>query len=206
MDTLEKKLAFLLTLDRLKEVQRRSYTLAGRRENSAEHSWHVAVSALLLASEAPAPLDVSKVVAMLLIHDVVEIEAGDTYAYDTAASLHQLEREAQAAESLFSQLPAEQETTWRKLWWEFATGDTAEARFARSLDRFLPVLLNVATGGRSWREHGVNASQVLARNGEVASGCPALWQKLQELVRQAVEKGALLPAPQGAGDFPQGGK
>lgn len=189
MSRLEAQLAFLLTLDRLKEVQRQSYTLAGRRENSAEHSWHVAVAALLLAEHAGERVDLAKVLEMLLIHDVVEIEAGDTYVYDEEARKQQEQREERAAQHLFAQLPADQGQRLTGLWREFSQGRTPEARFARSLDRLLPVLLNVATGGRSWREHGVRASQVLARNAEVAEGSPALWDAVQRLVAEARTQG-----------------
>lgn len=192
MERLSRKLAFLLTLDRLKEVQRQSYTLAGRRENSAEHSWHVAVAAMLLAELAAEPVNLLRVLEMLLIHDVVEIAAGDTYVYGEDARKKQEEKEKQAAEKLFVQLPEEQRQHWWRLWEEFSAGKSPEARFARSLDRLLPVLLNVATEGRSWREHGVTAGQILARNAEVAQGSPALWEAVQELVAEAQTKGFLL--------------
>lgn len=191
MDRLKAQLAFLLTLDRLKEVQRQSYTLAGRHENSAEHSWHVAVAAMLLAEHAAEPVNLLKVLEMLLIHDVVEIEAGDTYVYDEDARQRQEEREKQAAEKLFAQLPEEQSRQWWQLWEEFSAGNTPEARFAKSLDRLLPVLLNVATGGRSWQEHGIAARQVLARNAEVALGSPTLWEVVQKLVGEAQARGFL---------------
>lgn len=193
MSRLEAQLSFLLTLDRLKEVQRQSYTLAGRNENSAEHSWHVALAALLLAEHAATPVDLKKVVEMLLIHDVVEIEAGDTYVYDEEARQEQERREEEAAQHLFGQLPTDQGEALRELWREFSQARTPEARFARTLDRLLPVLLNVATEGRSWQEHGVRAAQVLARNAEVATGSPALWQAVQRLVAEAQDKGFLLP-------------
>ncbi len=193
MDRLKTQLAFLLTLDRLKEVQRQSYTLAGRRENSAEHSWHVAVAALLLAEHAAQPVNLPEVLEMLLIHDVVEIEAGDTYVYDEKARRQQEEKERQAADTLFAQLPPEQRQHWRQLWDAFVDGQSPEARFARSLDRLLPVLLNVATCGRSWQEHGVRASQVLSRNAEVAEGSPALWEMVQKLVAEAQAQGFLAP-------------
>lgn len=191
MDRLKTQLAFLRTLDRLKEVYRRSYTLAGRHENSAEHSWHVAVAAMLLAEHAAAPVNLLRVLEMLLIHDVVEIEAGDTYVYDDNAVRLQAEREQQAAQKLFAQLPPQQGQHWWQLWEEFVAGQTPESRFARGLDRLLPVLLNVATGGRSWQEHGVRARQVLSRNAEVAKGSPALWEAVQQLVAEACGKGFL---------------
>lgn len=191
MERLSRELAFLLTLDRLKEVQRQSYTLAGRHENSAEHSWHLAVAAMLLSEHAKEPVNLLRVLEMLLIHDVVEIEAGDTYVYDEDARKKQEEKEKQAAEKLFAQLPEDQSRHWWELWQEFSAGTSPEARFARSLDRLLPVLLNVATGGRSWQEHGVRASQVLARNAEVAAGSPALWEVVQKLVAEAQARGFL---------------
>ncbi|MCS7181788.1 MAG: HD domain-containing protein [Thermoanaerobaculum sp.] len=191
MPRLEQQLAFLLTADRLKAVQRRNYTLAGRREFTAEHCWHVALAAVLLHEHAAQPVDLGRVLLMLLIHDLVELEAGDTFVYDVKARQDQSQREQEAAQKLFSQLPADQGQLLGELWWEFTFGRSPEARFARSLDRLLPVLLNVATEGRAWSEHGVGARQVLERNAEVAEGSPVLWQVVQELVSQAVQQGFL---------------
>ncbi len=193
MERLEQQLAFLLTLDRLKGVERRNYTLAGRRENSAEHSWHVAVAAMLLAEHARSEVNVLRVLELLLVHDVVEIEAGDTYVYDEEAKKLQEAREGDAARRMFSLLPPDQGAYLLQLFEEFTRGRTPEARFARSLDRLLPVLLNAATAGRSWREHGIRAAQVLARNAEVAEGSPALWEAVQKLVAQAQREGFLAP-------------
>lgn len=193
MQRLEQQLAFLVTLDRLKAVQRRNYTLAGRRENSAEHSWHVAIAAMLLAEHAHGEVNLLRVLELLLVHDVVEIEAGDTYVYDHEARKLQEAREADAARRLFGLLPPDQEAYVLQLFEEFTHGRTPEARFARSLDRLLPVLLNAATGGRSWREHGVRASQVLARNAEVAQGSQALWEAVQKIMAQAQAQGLLPP-------------
>ncbi|MGC8916985.1 MAG: HD domain-containing protein [Thermoanaerobaculum sp.] len=193
MERLEQQLAFLLTLDRLKGVERRNYTLAGRRENSAEHSWHVAVAAMLLAEHARSEVNLLRVLELLLVHDVVEIEAGDTYVYDEEAKKLQEAREGDAARRMFSLLPPDQGAYLLQLFEEFTRGRTPEARFARSLDRLLPVLLNTATAGRSWREHGIRAAQVLARNAEVAEGSPALWEAVQKLVAQAQREGFLAP-------------
>lgn len=193
-DRLARQIGFILEIDRLKDVLRRSYiTGSGRRENSAEHSWHLAVMALLLAEHAAEPVDVWRVVRMLLIHDVVEIDAGDTYVYDAGGNAGKAERERQAAERLFGMLPEDQAGELHALWEEFEAATTADARFAAALDRLMPVLHNVYTGGRSWREHGITADMVLARNASMANGSPALWELARTAIEQAVARGDLAP-------------
>ncbi len=198
-DRLERQIRFLLEIDSLKGVLRQSY-LAGvdRRENSAEHSWHVAVMAVVLAEHANEAVDVGRVVRMLLVHDVVEVDAGDTYVYDPAAAAGKAEREARAADRLFGILPAEQGRELRVLWEEFEAGVTPEARFAAALDRLMPVLHNWATGGRSWREHGVTAERVIERNAAIAGGSEVLWTRALESIRDAVARGHLAD-PSGSG-------
>jgi putative hydrolase of HD superfamily len=190
---LAKQVQFIVEIDRLKQVYRQTWLIdASRRENDAEHSWHLGVMAVLLLEHAQQPqLDLLRVLQMVLIHDLVEIDAGDTFAYDDVAAADKAEREAAAAERLFGLLPADQAQTFREVWEEFETRQTAEARYAAALDRFQPMLHNYHTQGRAWREHGVTADQVLARNRHMAEGAPALWDYAQQFVADAVAKGYL---------------
>ncbi|MBV9867030.1 MAG: HD domain-containing protein [Abitibacteriaceae bacterium] len=193
-ERLAQQIAFILEIDKLKGVLRRTYLLNGtRHENSAEHSWHLALMAMLLAEHANESVDVSHVIKMVLVHDLVEIDAGDTYCYDAIGTLDQAEREAQAAERLFGLLPAEQGLELHKLWIEFEDRATPEARFAAALDRLMPLLHNYHTEGRSWREHGITQDQVVVRNHHIADGSQALWQFAQDFIQQAVAQG-FLPA------------
>jgi 5'-deoxynucleotidase YfbR-like HD superfamily hydrolase len=195
-ERLEQQIRFILEIDALKGVLRRSYLLAGDRpENSAEHSWHVAVMAMLLAEHANEPVDTSRVVKMLLIHDLVEVDAGDTYVYDSAGAEAKAEREARAASRLYGMLPDDQGRELHALWEEFERGQTAEARFAAALDRLMPVLHNVHTAGRSWREHGITADRVIARNAAISEGSRELWEYARALIERAVADGHLAPSP-----------
>jgi len=190
MDRLERQLRFILEIDRLKGVYRRTYLVDGsRHENSAEHSWHLALLAMILAEHANESLDVGKVIRMVLIHDIVEIDAGDTYIYD--AQGNKTERERHAADRLFGLLPPDQEREFRDLWNEFEASVTAEARFANALDRFMPQLHNYHTQGRSWKEHGITAERVLTRNVEMSEGSMILWEWSQALIARAVDEGLL---------------
>ncbi|RMH21560.1 MAG: HD domain-containing protein [Acidobacteria bacterium] len=191
---LQQQIAFALEIDRLKTVLRRTaITDRSRQENSAEHSWHVAMMALLLAEYAPPGLDVGRVVRMLLVHDLVEIDAGDTFCYDADAVAGQAAREAQAAARLFALLPADQAAELRALWDEFEARQTPEARFARALDCLQAVLLNVNTGGHSWRRHGVSRRQVRERVQLIADGAPALWPLVEGWIEDAAAKGWIGP-------------
>lgn len=193
-DRLERQIAFLLEIDGLKEIVRRTYLLSGsRRENSAEHSWHLAMAALLLAEHAAEPVNGARVAAMALVHDIVEIDAGDTFVYDTEAAADKAQRERAAAERLFGLLPADQGLLLRELWDEFEARSTPEARFAQALDRLLPVLHNIHTSGRAWRENGITADRVLARNAHIAEGSPVLWDFVRRLVGRAVSRGDVAP-------------
>jgi putative hydrolase of HD superfamily len=190
MDRLARQLQFILEIDKLKSVYRRTYLIDGaRHENSAEHSWHLAMLALILAEHANEPLDVAKVVKMVLVHDIVEIDAGDTYIYDAQGD--KAERERIAADRVFGLLPEDQEAEFRGLWEEFETGATPEARFAAALDRFIPQLHNYHTQGRSWKEHGITAERVLTRNVEISHGSVTLWEWTQTLIERAVSEGLL---------------
>jgi putative hydrolases of HD superfamily len=175
-DRFAAQLHFLLEADRLKEVIRRTRIASGERyENTAEHSWHLALYALVLAEHADEPIDVSRVIRMLLIHDLVEIDAGDTFAYDEVGYESKQAREREAADRLYGILPADQATALRDLWDEFEDGDTPDARFARAIDRLQPVLLNHHRGGGPWREHGITRTRVVARNAPIADGSTVLW-------------------------------
>ena len=188
MDRLARQLYFILELDKLKSVYRRTYLIDGTRsENSAEHSWHLALLAMVLAEHANEPLDVGKVIRMVLIHDIVEIDAGDTYIYDVQDD--KAEREQQAADRIFGLLPADQAQEFRDLWEEFETRQTAEARFASALDRFIPQLHNFHTQGRSWKEHGITSERVLMRNVEISHGSNTLWEWTQMLIERAETEG-----------------
>jgi putative hydrolase of HD superfamily len=188
----EQQIRFILEIDKLKTIMRRTYLLnADRAENTAEHSWHLAMMAILLAEHANQPVDVARVIKMVLVHDIVEIDAGDTYFYDTAAALDKSEREHAAASRIFGLLPLDQGKELRELWEEFEAGQTADARFALALDRFMPQLHNYHTKGRSWAEHGITADRVLERNESMAEGSTRLWECAQVLLNDAVEKGFL---------------
>ncbi|KJR24858.1 phosphohydrolase [Vibrio navarrensis] len=193
MQRMEKQLALLMELDKLKSVLRRTRVKSAdtRLENSAEHSWHVALMALLFAEHANEPVDISRVVKMLLLHDVVEIDAGDTFVYDAAASEQQAEKELAAAQRLFGMLPDDQRDELSALWHEFEEAQSAEAKFAKALDRLIPMLLNFHNQGQSWREHGVTREQALTINRKIELGSHALWEKAQEIIEQATQNGWL---------------
>jgi len=196
-DTLARRLRFVLEADRLKSVLRRTRLLDGsRRENSAEHSWHLALMAVLLADTAAAEVDLPRVLSMLLVHDVVEIDADDTFAYDAAANVGKEEREQLAADRLFGLLPDGDAREMRGLWEEFESGETADARFAVALDRLQPLLLNANSGGGTWREHAVTRAQVLRRMEPIRHGAPALWSFVVRTVDEACAAGHIAPDEQ----------
>jgi putative hydrolase of HD superfamily len=193
---LEQQIRFIVEADKLKEVFRQTLVTQSRRaENDAEHSWHLCLLVIVLAEHAQVPgLDLARVLKMVILHDLVEIDAGDTYAYDQAAMAHQHEREAVAAERIFGLLPPDQGREFRALWDEFEARRTPEAKFAAAVDRFQPMLLGVETGGESWRRHGITQDRVLARNAHIAEGCPVLWDYAVEMIQKAVDAGHLAPA------------
>ena len=192
-ERLGRQMAFLREIDKLKSVYRRTLLMDGSRfENDAEHSWHLAVMAVLLAEHANTrDLDLGKVIRMVLAHDLVEIDAGDTYVYDTAGNVGKVEREARAAERIFGLLPGDQAAEFRALWDEFETRETPEARFAAALDRVQPLLHNFATRGVVWRQHGITSDRVAERNRHVVEGSRALWTYAEGLIREAVARGYL---------------
>ncbi len=188
----DQQIQFILEIDKLKSVIRQSYLLDGsRQENSAEHSWHVALMGLLLAEYAEQPVDLLRTMKMLLIHDIIEIDAGDTYCYDEAGVKDQSSRENAAAERLFGLLPEDQMEEFRELWAEFEERSTAEAKFAATIDRLMPLLHNFHTEGRSWREHGIRVNQVSSRNEVMKEGARPLWEFAMSLIDDAVERGYL---------------
>jgi putative hydrolases of HD superfamily len=159
-----------------------------RHENSAEHSWHLAVAAMVLAEHAKEEIDVSKVIRLVLLHDLVEIDAGDTFIYDEAANVGKAAREQEAANRIFGVLAEGQAQTFMALWREFEDRETPEAKFAFALDRLMPILHNVFTQGGSWKEHGIGREQALKKNRPIEDGSPVLWQAVESLISQTLAK------------------
>ena len=175
-ERLKKQLDFILEADKVKNIMRQTYLADGKRkENDAEHSWHLALMAVLLKEYAPEEVDLSKVIPMVLIHDLVEIDAGDTYAYDEEGQKTQHERESRAADRIYSLLPEDQKKKLRDIWEEFEEGETAEAKFAHTMDNIQPAMLNAANGGVAWKERGISMSQIMKRNAHTAEGSQKLW-------------------------------
>lgn len=190
-ERLKKQLDFILQADSEKEIVRRTPLSSGKRyENDSEHAWHMALMAILLSEYANEKIDLLKTVTMILIHDIVEIDAGDTYCYDYESAKTQKERELKAADRLYALLPEDQGEKLRGLWEEFEANKTPEANFAHAMDCLQPTMLNSASGGISWRENGIRLSQVLKRNAYTKKGSEALWDyQLNELILKNVEKG-----------------
>ena len=184
---LEQQICFIVEIDRLKTVMRQNYLVdASRRENTAEHSWHVAMMAMVLSDHAAAAIDTARVVELLLVHDLVEIDAGDTFAYDKVGHETKIAREQAAAERIFGLLPDVQATRLRALWDEYEASETPEARFALALDRLMPMLHNALSEGRAWQANGVIASQVRQRAESITRGAPALGALAGELIESSV--------------------
>jgi len=194
-EPLAQQISFVLEADRLKTVLRQSTITDGsRHENSAEHSWHLALMALTLAEHAPPGTDLGRVTAMVVLHDLVEIDAGDLFLYsDAAAQARQEEAERAAADRLFAILPGAQAARLRGLWEEFEERRTPEARFARALDRLQPMLLNMQTGGGTWTAHGVSLDQVLAKVALIEDGSASLGAYARQMIATAVARGFLAP-------------
>lgn len=192
MDKLEKQISFIVEIDKLKNIYRQSYISdKSRHEDDAEHSWHLAIMAYLLAEHVEEKVDLLKVIKMVLMHDLVEIDAGDTYCYDEKAKQDKREREEKCAKRLFGMLPEEQAKEMFELWEEFEQMETTEAKYAAALDRLQPVLLNYTTEGKSWKEHGISVDQVLERNRQIKNCSEKLWNFVEELLHDAVKKGYL---------------
>ena len=194
MERLDQQFAFLREIDREKEIVRQTYLADGsRKEGDAEHAWHLAIMALLLSEYANEEIDVLKTVSMVLIHDLVEIDAGDTYAYDAAGAQTQRERELKAAERIFGLLPEDQGKKMRALWDEFEANETAEAHFAHAMDNLQPTMLNNASNGRGWTEHSAVLSKILRRNEMTVQGSGTLWQySMEHFIRPNVDKGNII--------------
>ncbi len=198
-DDLAGRIDFLLEIDKLKSVMRRSRLVDNSRtENTAEHSWHLAMGVLVLAPHAPAGVDVVRAMEILLVHDLVEIDAGDTYVYDTTAQADKAERERRAADRIFALLPPEQATRVDELWQEYEARETPTARFAYAIDRLQPLLLNGGSDGASWREHGIRHSQAVAINGPILEGSPTLWELARTLLDACADEGCLIDDRSGA--------
>ncbi|MDC0610716.1 HD domain-containing protein [Vibrio sp.] len=190
---LESQLNLIIEIDKLKSVLRKSKVKSaeGRAENSAEHSWQVALMALILAEHADFEVDIARVVKMLLIHDVVEIDAGDVLVYDIAARKAQEEKEQQAAKRIFGLLPEDQALQFEALWHEFEAAESNDAKFAKALDRLAPIMLNYHNEGKSWQENGVRKEQVLSINERIGYASDSLWQYTKELIENVAFKGWL---------------
>ena len=193
MDDVRATLQFFLEIDKLKEVERRNFLATGsRRENTAEQSWHLGIATMIMAPFATEPVDLAKAMCMALVHDIVEIDAGDTFAYsnseDELASKEA--REQAAADRLFGLLPPAMGQRFRDLWDEYERGDTPEARYVMAVDRMAPMLLNTAEGGTTWREHGITRDRVIARNGpHIEPALPAVWAQALAMLDAATAAG-----------------
>ena len=196
INRLTQQIQFIIEIDQLKQVMRQTLLTDGsRRENSAEHSWHLAMMAMSLAEYAPDGVDIFHAIKMLLIHDLVEIDAGDTFCYDVQANQHKAQREAQAALRLFGLLPADQGEELHLLWGEFEAGETPTAKFAAALDRIQPLLHNQKNGGGTWRVNGITQNQVMKRVAPVEMGAPQLWPFVVQLIDDCVAAGYLQASP-----------
>lgn len=183
---------FIKEIDKLKYIQRRTKLFNSNRcENDAEHSWHLAMMTIVLAEHANKPIDVLKVLKMVLIHDIVEIDAGDTFIYDTAKSHDNTEEELAAARRIFGLLPAEQAEEFIAIWTEFEEGITEEAKFARSMDRFEPLLQNTSNNGGTWTEFNVGYEQVYNKKKVIEKGSVSIWSYAEKLIEESVERGIL---------------
>lgn len=194
MDRLKQQIDFCREVDKEKEVFRQTFLASGaRRENDAEHAWHMALMAAVLQEYSNEEIDLLKVIKMLLIHDIVEIDAGDTYAYDEEGLKTQAEREEKAAGRIFGILPEDQAEEMLDLFYEFEAEESAESRFAKALDNVQPVLINDASGGKDWREKGIKISQAIGRQKKTALGSEVLWQQVSKpMLQRNIDKGNII--------------
>lgn len=191
-DRLKRQLDFALEIDKEKNIFRQTHLSGhGRRENDAEHAWHMAIMAYLLKEYANEKVDIAKVMLMCLIHDIVEIDAGDTYAYDEEAKKTQKAREDEAKERIFSLLPPDQKKELITLFEEFEKEETAESKFARAMDNLQPLILNNSNGGNDWKEHGVSADQVYQRQMKTKYGSDILYEITDQIIKENIKKGIL---------------
>ncbi len=188
---LERQVRFLMEIDKVKTILRRNRVVSDpeRRENDAEHMYHFAVMAMVLAEYADASVNLLRVLQMILVHDIVEIDAGDAFIYDAQALVGKREREEAAAERIFGLLPDDQREEMRAAWEEFEAEETPEARFAAAIDRVQPLLCNYHTQGGAWREHGIHADEVIARNAKIERGSTQLWEAIHHLLKDATTRG-----------------
>ncbi|MDO5390765.1 MAG: HD domain-containing protein [Eubacteriales bacterium] len=194
MERLEQQAAFAVEIDKVKNIFRQTWLAdGGRKENDAEHAWHAALMAVILAEYSNEPVDILKVVKMLLIHDLVEIDAGDSYAYDEAAQATAHEREQKAADRIFGMLPKDQRQEFRGLWDEFEEYETPEARFAHVMDNFQPLLLNDAADGKGWKEHQVKRANIEKRNRKTSKGSKRINEYIEQIIDRNIEKGNIEP-------------
>ncbi|MGL5980021.1 MAG: HD domain-containing protein [Phocaeicola sp.] len=192
LENLLKQVAFIKEIDKLKYIQRRTKLFnSDRCENDAEHSWHLAMMTLVLAEHSDKPIDVLKVVKMVLIHDVVEVDAGDTFLYDTAKSHTNTDEELAAAQRIFGLLPKPQAEEFIAIWSEFEAGETNEAKFAKTMDRFEPLLQNTSNDGGTWREYDVPYETVYGKKKVMKEGSKTIWNYAEQLLDESVEKGIL---------------
>lgn len=190
----EQQMRFLVEIDQMKNVLRQTLLADGsRRESDAEHSWHLAMYAMLLSEYAPEPVDVSRVIRMVLVHDLIEIYAGDTFCYDKEGNRDKAAREAAAADRLYALLPADQAGEYRALWEEFDRMDTPDSRFAAALDRVQPIINNYLTEGHTWKLGHVTSAQVYERMAPVKNGLPEAWKVVEWIINTSIEKGFLQP-------------
>jgi len=193
MERLIQQMKFIMEIDKLKQVYRQSYISDGtRHENDTEHSWSLAMMCMLFSEYSPEKVDVLKAMKMVLIHDIVEIDAGDTYAYDSVGNATKRQREEKAADRIFNILPKDQALEMRELWEEFEAGETIEAKYAITMDKIQPILLNDITGGKAWREHEVTLDKIMNRNKDTGDGGEQLWQYAKELIMENVKKGNII--------------
>lgn len=191
-EQLLQQVAFIHEIDKVKYIQRKTRLFnSDRNENDAEHSWHLAVMTMVLAEHANEPVDTLKVIKMLLIHDVVEIDAGDVFLYDTVLNHTNTEAERKAAERIFGLLPTEQAEEFTAIWEEFEAGETPEAKFARAMDRLEPLLQNVSNNGGTWKEYNVSYDKVVQKKSIIQKGSQTLWDFAKTLIDESVAKGIL---------------
>lgn len=192
-ERLKKQMDFILEVDKVKNIMRQTYLADGKRkENDAEHSWHLALMAVLLKEYANEEVDLAKVIPMVLVHDLVEIDAGDTYAYDETGAQTKAEREKKAADRIYGILPEDQGRWLYDLWEEFEAYETPEAKFAHVLDNSQPLFLNDASDGVSWTEHKVKKSQIYKRNRRTGEGSEKIWEYMQELIEKHIRLGHVI--------------
>lgn len=193
MDRMKQQIEFLMEVDKVKNIFRQTYLADGKRkENDAEHSWHLALAAFILKEYAAEDVDLLKVIIMVLIHDLVEIDAGDTYAYDEKGAETKRAREEAAADRIFGMLPEDQGLYFRELWEEFEAYESADAKYAHLLDNFQPLLLNHESGGKSWTEHNVKKSQIYKRNERIEEMSPEVWEWMKRLIDEHIAMGQVI--------------